>query len=383
MSGRAPLPIAGPDALVVGSGPNGLAAAITLAQAGRSVLVLERADTLGGGTRSAELTLPGFLHDVCSAVHPLGGRVAVLSHAAARASTASSGAPAAPAGAPARRWARRSCSTARSTTPPRDRRRRGAPTGALMEPLVARRRQALPDLLGPLRLPRHPLPLARFGARAPSAPPPAWRAGASASERAPRALRRLRRPLHPPASSSRPRRRSGSCSCAAAHVGGLADRRAAARSAIADALAAHLRSLGGEIGTGSPVESLDDLPTARALLLDLTPRQVLRSPATGCPDGYRRALGRYRYGPGVFKLDWALDGPIPWTAPECRRAGTVHLGGTLEEIAASERAVWQGSMPERPFVLWHSRASTTRRARPRASTWRGPTATCRRARPWT
>ncbi len=120
---------------------------------------------------------------------------------------------------------------------------------------------------------------------------------------------------------------------------------------IADALAAYLRSLGGEIRTSSPVESVDGLPASRALLLDLTPRQVLRVAGSRLPDGYRRALGRYRYGAGVFKLDWALDGPIPWTAPECRGAGTVHVGGTLDEIAASERAVAHGRESDRPFVL--------------------------------
>jgi phytoene dehydrogenase-like protein len=120
---------------------------------------------------------------------------------------------------------------------------------------------------------------------------------------------------------------------------------------IADALAAHLRALGGEVVTGTCVESLDQLPPARSILLDVTPRQLLRIAGDTLPTRYRRALGRYRYGPGVFKLDWALDGPIPWKAPACSRAGTVHLGGTLPEIAASEQAVWRGELSERPYVI--------------------------------
>ena len=173
------------------------------------------------------------------------------------------------------------------------------------------------------------------------------------------------------ARAARPRRR-------------LADR-ARRLAAIADALAAHLRSLGGEIRTASPVESLDDLPPARAVLLDLTPRQVLRIAGDRLPG---RLPARARPLPlrprASFKLDWALDGPIPWTAPECRRAGTVHLGGTLEEIAAAERAVAQGSVPERPFVLLAQQTPVRPEPRARGQAHRlGRTATCRTARRWT
>ncbi len=215
---------------------------------------------------------------------------------------------------------------------------------ALMEPLVRDAPRLLPQLLGPLRPPRHPLALARFGLPA-LLPATVLARRRFAGERG-RALfagcaahSMLR--LEQPASAA-----FGLVLALLAHTGGWPIARGGSRS-VAEALASHLRSLGGEIRTDSPVTSLDELPPARAVLLDLTPREVLRVAGPRLPDRYRRALGRYRQGPGVFKLDWALDGPVPWTAAECRRAGTVHLGGTLAEVAASER----GDAPERPFVL--------------------------------
>ena len=338
----------GHDAVVVGSGPNGLAAAIALAGAGRSVLVLEGAPTLGGGMRSAELTIPGYLHDVCSAVHPLVAgspflRTLPLAHHGLELMH-----PDIPLAHPLDDGTavvlERSLEATAASIGGTD----GGAYTTLMAPLARDADRLLPALLGPLRLPRHPVPLARFGlsalrsasglARSRFREP---RAQALFAGCAAHSMLRLEQPI---AASF------GLVLAMLAHSVGWPIARGGSQS-IADALAAHLRSLGGEIRTSSPVESIDDLPPSRAVLLDLTPRQVLRVTGDRLPAGYRRALGRYRHGPGVFKLDWALDGPIPWTAPECRRAGTVHAGGTLEEIAASERAVAEGRVAERPFVL--------------------------------
>ena len=336
------------DAIVVGSGPNGLAAAIVLARAGRSVLVVEGAETVGGGTRSAELTLPGYLHDVCSAVHPLVAGSPFLS----RLPLAGHGlellhpgvALAHPLDDGTAVVLDRSIDATAASIGGAD----GTAYAALMEPLTQDAGRLLPALLGPLRPPRHPVPFARFGLSAMRSA--SGLARARFRERRARALfagcaahSMLR--LDQPISAS-----FGLVLALLAHSVGWPIARGGSQS-IADALAAHLRSLDGEIRTSTPVESVDDLPAARALLLDLTPRQVLRVAGRRLPDGYRRALRRYRYGPGVFKLDWALDGPIPWSAPECRRAGTVHVGGTLEEVAASEQAVARGRESERPFVL--------------------------------
>jgi phytoene dehydrogenase-like protein len=336
------------DAVVVGSGPNGLAAAIALARAGRSVLVLEAADVPGGGTRSEPLTLPGFIHDVCSAVHPLG----VASPFFRRLPLAAHGL----------EWVQPPAAVAHpfddGTAVVLERSMRetaeqlgadGAPYRALMEPLVARWEHLYPEVLGPvLHLPRHPLLLARFGLRA--LPPAAWLArGLFKGEQA-RALFTgiaahatlgLRRP---------PSAAFGLVLGVAGHaVGWPVARGGSGR--IAAALVSYLRSLGGEVVTGAPVGSLDDLPRARAAVLDVTPRQLLRLAGAQLPFWYRKQLEWFRYGLGTFKLDWALDGPIPWRAPECARAATVHLGGTLEEMEEARQAEWQGRPAERPFVI--------------------------------
>jgi phytoene dehydrogenase-like protein len=336
------------DAVVVGSGPNGLAAAVTLARAGRSVLVVEAADSIGGGTRTAALTLPGFQHDVCSAIHPLardspffktlpladhGLRFvdppaplahplddgsAVLLHRSLRATAAD-------LGEDSGRYAQ------------------------VFGPVVGDWPRLAPDLLGPFPIPpRHPLALARFGLRA------LWPARALA-RLAFRGVRARALFAGLAAHSILPLEWSATAAFglvlgALAHAVGwpLAE---GGSQRIADALASYLRSLGGEVLTGVPVESVAELPEAAAVLLDVTPRQLLRLSGERLPARYRRRLARYRYGPGVFKLDLALDAPIPWRARACAQAATVHLGGTLEEIAASESAVWRGEHPAQPFVL--------------------------------
>ena len=335
------------DAIIVGSGPNGLAAAITLAQAGRSVLVAEAKDTIGGGARSAELTLPGYVHDVCSAIHPLAVGSPFFSTL--------------PLSEHGLEWIHPSACLAhpfddgsaavleRSVEATGDGLGRDAAAyRKLMAPLVAHWDELVKQLLGPLRPTRHPLVLAHFGLRA-------IRSGQDLAEAVFKG-ERARALFGGMAAHSflrldkRPSAAFGLVLGASGHAVGWPLPRGGAQS-ISDALVGYLRSIGGETVTCSEVESVDELPPARAVLLDVTPRQVIRIAGSLLPAGYQRKLEGYRYGPGVFKMDWALDGPTPWKAAECARAGTVHLGGTIEEIASSERAVWDGEHPERPFVL--------------------------------
>jgi phytoene dehydrogenase-like protein len=336
------------DAIVVGAGPNGLAAAVTLARAGRSVLLLEAAATVGGGTRSAELTRPGFVHDFCSAIHPLGVAspffkgLSLREHGlewifpdAAAAHPFADGPPAMLEGSVEE--------TARSLGPDADAYRDA------LSPLVGEADRLLPDLLAPLWPPtRHPFLMARFGVRA-----------MVSARRAARRLFRGERargffaglaahsvlPLESAFTAS-----FGYVFALLGHTSGWPMARGGSQK-IADALTSCLRSLGGEVETSRRVASLDELPPARAVLLDLTPRQIVRIAGARLPAGYRRALERYRYGPAAFKLDMALSAPIPWKDPACARAATVHLGATLDEISASERAPHEGRLAERPYVI--------------------------------
>ena len=335
------------DAIVVGAGPNGLAAAITLARAGRSVRVIEAEATVGGGARSAELTLPGFVHDVCSAVHPLG----VGSPFFRGLSLATHGLtwihPDAPLAHPlddgtAIVLERSVAATAAGLG------RDAAAYRRWIGPLVADTNKVLVEFLGPLKAPRHLLALARFG---PLALLPASvlarllfrgeRAHALFAGLAAHAIQ----PLEHPATAA-----FGLILGMLGHAVGWPVPRGGSQR-IADALTAHLRSLGGDVVTAHRVQAVDDLPAARAVLFDVTPRQLLAIAGPRFPASYRRKLAGYRYGAAAFKVDWALDGPIPWTASACARAGTVHLGGTLAEIAAGEATVGRGEHPERPFVL--------------------------------
>jgi len=337
-----------PDAIVVGSGPNGLAAAITLARAGHSVHVYEAAATIGGGTRTEDLTLPGFRHDVCSTILPLtlaspffrsidlaargieivqpdapvghaldGGRVAVIERSVDET--------AATLGRDGRAWRR------------------------LFGPLVADADKLGAELLRPvIHVPRHPIALGRFGLPALMSasglarlafreePARALLAGLSAHSMV---------DLHRPLSAS-----FGLVLGLYAHAVGWPMIRGGS-SAVADGLAAELRSLGGTIETGRHIAGLAELPPARAVILDTTPRAAVAIAGDRLPARTRRLYERFRYGSGVFKVDWALDGPIPWRADGLRRAATVHLGGTLAEVAAAERTVARGGHPDRPFVL--------------------------------
>ncbi len=336
------------DAIVVGSGPNGLAAAVTLARASLSVLVLEARETIGGGTRSMELTLPGFMHDVCSAVHPmavgspffrslplhehglewihpeiplahpLGGDRAVLLHRSLAETVKAIGSD-------------------------------GARYEALLKPLVENWWELAREFLQPmLHLPRNPIAFARFGSHA--IQPAQWLASRFSQEPARALFAGLAGhsflPLNAPASAA-----FGLVLGAAGHAVGWPFPRGGAQK-IADALAGYLQSLGGKIETGRVVENLSELPRARAVFLDIAPKVFLKIAGNTLPTQYRRVLERFPYGPGIFKVDYALSDPIPWSAPECRRAGTVHVGGTSAEIAAAEETVARKHAPApRPFVL--------------------------------
>ena len=336
-----------PDAIVVGSGPNGLSAAILLAQAGRRVTVFEADSVAGGGVRSAELTLPGFVHDICSAVHPF----APISPAFR----------ALPLEQHGLEWITPPVmfahplddGTAAAVVREVDRTAEslGADASAyrrLLGPIVDDWRRLESAVLGPPAWPRHPFALARFGMRALRSAH-----GLASSTFAEPRTRALFAGLA--AHGMLPLEQAITAAfalllCTTAHLAGWVFPRGGSQR-LADALAAHLRSLGGEIVTGTPVTSLDDLPPAPAILCDLSPAPFLRIAGHRLPAGYRRKLERYRYGLGVFKVDWALGAPIPWTADACTRAATVHVGGTLEEIAAYERDAWAGRHGERPFVL--------------------------------
>ena len=336
------------DAVVVGSGPNGLTAAALLAREGWRVLVLEAHERIGGGTRTAALTLEGFAHDVCSAVHPLAVGSPVLRSLALERHGLTWIQPPAPLAHPldgGRAAVLERDLAATATHLGRD----GAAYRALVAPLAEHWEALAPDVLAPpLHWPRAPLGYARFGLRA--LPAARWLARRSFANEPGRALwaglaAHGMLPLEAPLSSA-----PAAVLAAAGHAVGWPLARGGSQ-AIGDALAAEILAHGGEIVTGQRVDDLAALPASRAILLDLTPREVLRVAGDRLPEGYRRRLQHYRYGPGVFKVDYALDGPVPWQAEACGRAGTVHLGGTLEEIAASERAVAVGRAPERPFVL--------------------------------
>jgi len=339
--------VTGYDAVVVGSGPNGLTAAVALARAGRSVLVVEAAEAIGGGLRTEELTETGYLHDVCAAVFPLVAASPYLRTLGLERHGLRLVHPPAPLAHPlddggAAMLERSVAATAETLGPA------GAAYRRIVAPLVRDAGPLFPEILRPpLRAPRHPLVLGRFaaGGLGPATllgrRMPGDRAGGLIAGLAAHSMIELSRPL------------TGAVAlmfAAAGHAYGWPIAEGGA-GRVADALAGALRAAGGTIETGRPVARLADLPPARAVLFDLSPPQVAAIAGGHLPGWYRRLLGRHRRGVGVFKLDLALDGPLPWTAPECARAATVHLGGTMAEVAAAEAAVRAGRHPERPFVL--------------------------------
>jgi len=334
------------DAVVVGAGPNGLAAAITLQRNGLSVLLLEAKATIGGGLRSAELTLPGYVHDICSAIHPLAAGSPFFSTlplgehgleyiypGIAAAHPFDDGSAAILGGSVS--------ATARLLGEDEQVYRQ------LMDPLVADWPAIAPDVLGPLHFPKHPFAMAAFGMKALTS------AGFLARRFRTKELRGLWAGMA--AHSILPLSHATTSAIAlvlmiAGHRKGWPLPRGGA-SSIAEALASYFIYLGGKIETNTTISSFDQLPSSRAVLLDLTPRQLLRLGGHRWSSLYQAQLEKYRYGSGVFKIDWALDAPIPFTAGECRQAGTVHIGNTLEEITEAEDITWRGGHPDKPFVL--------------------------------
>ncbi len=335
------------DAVVVGSGPNGLAAAIELARAGAEVAIVEGADEIGGGTRSAALTLPGFTHDVCSAVHPMGilsplfrqlpleehgltwllppasvahpmsnGEAVMLSRSLERTATG--------LGRDAQAYTR------------------------LVGRFLDTPHELLADVMAPLRIPDHPIQMLRFGVRA-----------VFSANRLARLMFREERaralfagcaahsmlPLTQPLTAA-----LGLLFAITGHVVDWPVAKGGSH-AISKALASYFRSLGGRIETKRRVDRLEELPNARVILFDTSPAELRRIAGDALPTSYGRRLGRYRYGPGVFKIDWALDGPIPWSDPTCLEASTVHVGGTLEEICVSENDMYHRRHTQRPFLI--------------------------------
>jgi len=335
------------DAVVVGAGPNGLSAAIALARKGYSVCLLEANETAGGGARSAALTLPGYIHDTCSAIHPLAAGSPFISRLPlAQYGLEFINPPAALAhpfddGSAAMLY-RSLDTTAKSLGSD------GIPYKRLIGPMVEPWSDLASDLLAPLGLPRHPLRMARFGfygfRSAQSL------AGAMFKEERTRALfgglaAHSFLPLHRLATSA-----FALVLGTLAHAVGWPMIKGGAQR-LSDALAKYFQELGGELITGYRVKRLRELPATRVLLFDLTPRQLLEIAGQELPQAFRRKLQSFRYGPAAYKMDWALSGPVPWKAKECLEAATVHVGGSLSEIAAAELAPWQGKCSDKPFLI--------------------------------
>jgi phytoene dehydrogenase-like protein len=336
------------EVVVVGSGPNGLAAAIEMARHGFPVLLLEAAETVGGGTRTEELTLPGFRHDVCSAIHPMAASSPFFSTLALERYGLHWIYPPAPLAHPfddgSAALLERDIEATGATLDPQD----AAAYRRLLAPLTESWPLIGADLLGPIGLPAHPVLSARFGRYA-------LRSARGVAEAQFQGGRARALFAGMAAHSFLPLDKPGTAAfgLVLAIQGHLAGWPVAAGGSgrIAAALADCLLSLGGKIVTGSPVATLEPFPSGTLFLLDVTPRQLISIAGERFDERYRRRLAAYRYGPGVFKVDWALSAPIPWRAGACARAATVHLGGTLEEIAQAESEVWLGGHPERPFVL--------------------------------
>jgi phytoene dehydrogenase-like protein len=332
------------DALVIGAGPNGLSAAVELARSGVSVCLLEASETIGGGTRSGELTLPGYVHDICSAIHPMAFLSpffrslklqidwifppAALAHPLADGSAAV--------------LFQDLRQTAAGLNGDRNAWQR------MFEPFVERADHLFSEILKPPGVPRYPFLMAEFGFLA-------LRSARSLAQS--RFAQPLARALFTgcAAHSLLSLNRAGSAAfglllALAGHASGWPLAKEGSQQ-IANALGSAFQSSGGEIQTGRFINSMRDLPEARAYLFDVTPKQLLQIASEDLPTGYRRKLESYRYGPGVYKMDWALSGPIPWKSSECALAATVHVGGTMEEVAQAEEEVVRGRHPDRPFLL--------------------------------
>lgn len=335
------------DATIIGSGPNGLAAAITLAQAGLSVLVIESKATIGGGMRTAELTLPGFKHDICSAIHPLGLGSPFFATL--------------PLSEHGLEWIQPTIPLAhpfdngtavfldRSIDATTQQLKLDAQAYKdLMQPFALNWTKMAPDILAPLHWPQHPLLMARFGMlgirSAESLMDKFFKEESSRALFAGLAAHAIQ-PLDNPLTAA-----FGLILGILGHAVGWPLPRGGSQS-IANALGSYFQSLGGKILTNTNIEKFEEIPKSKFILFDVTPRQLLNIVGEHLPSGYKRRLEKYRYGPGVFKIDWALNSPIPWKAQECLHAGTVHVGGTQAEISHSEKEVWLGKCPEKMYMI--------------------------------
>lgn len=335
------------DAIIVGSGPNGLAAAIRLQQEGLSVLILEAKASVGGGMRTAELTLPGFKHDVCSAVHPMAVaspffKTLPLQHYGLEFIYPEFSAAHPFDGGTAAVLAKSIEETAFLLKEDEQ------AYLNLFGPIVDNWSKIDEDLLAPLHFPKHPLALAQFGLKALQ---PALSLASRFKTKEAQGLwagmtSHAVLPLSYLSTSA-----IGLVLTAVGHIHGWPIPKGGSQN-LADALAAHFVALGGKIETNRPVTSLSDLPSAKAVLFDVSPKQLLEIAGYKFSSIYKWQLKRYQFGMGVFKVDWALDGPVPFTAEECRKASTVHIGNTLEEIAAAEQQTANGKHVEKPFVLF-------------------------------
>jgi phytoene dehydrogenase-like protein len=335
------------DAVVVGSGPNGLAAAVTLAQAGRKVLLIEGNRTIGGGMRSSDLTHSGCIHDICSAAHPLG----IASPFFRSLDLAKYGlewihSPA-PLAHPLDDGTAVLLEHSLDATV-KNLGEDGRNYNKLMRPLVNNWDRLLPDILGPLHFPGHPLAFSRFGFTASQSA--VYTIFKNFRTRQTKALfagiaAHAKMPLDKPGTAA-----FGLLLGAAGHTGGWPIAKGGSQS-IAAALTRYFIELGGEVRTGQAIRSLEELPEIKAVLLDITQKQLADIAGAQLPDIQKQKLAQHKYGAGVFKMDWVLDRPIPWKAADCLRAATVHIGGTFEEIAGAEDAVGKGEHPENPFVL--------------------------------
>ena len=334
------------DAIVVGSGPNGLAAAIRLAAEGLSVKVFEASNTIGGGMRTKELMETGFQHDICSAIHPLAASSPYLKHL--------------PLDEFGLEWIRPDFPVAH----PMD----DAPAVVMhhsinktmeelgtdgeayrsaFEPVAKKWSTLTPDFLGPLRFPKHPIDLAQFGLKA--LQPASFFQKRFNEERAKALFAGLVAhsilPLNAISTTA-----IGLVLGAAGHAVGWPLPKGGSQS-IANAMAGYLKSMGGEIETGTEITTIDQLPSHRAVLMDITPRQLIDIAGDRLPGSYVNRLKKFRYGSGVFKIDYILSEQVPWNDPRCKKAGTIHLGGTFDEIAAGEKIMDSGNHAEKPYVL--------------------------------
>jgi len=335
------------DAVVIGSGPNGFSAAIELARGGAQVCILEASDTAGGGVRSAELTLPGYVHDVCSAVHPLG----ILSPYFSTLPLEEHGL----------EWVLPPASVAHPLDDEpavmlyKDLDETGEYLSqdaqnwsSVFAPLLPKSKELFADILGPLGIPKHPILMARFGLPGLRSAVgfaqgkfTGQRARALFAGCAAHSILALEKPL------------SAAVGTLFALSGHMEDWPVAKGGSgeISKALASYFKSLGGTVICSTKINHVRDLPSARVYLFDTDPVQMADIADSVLPERYLKRVRKYRYGPGVFKLDWALDGPIPWADPKCLDASTVHVGGTLDEIAASERAPWDDEHSDKPFLI--------------------------------